>query len=555
MAFVQSANTGAGYVGGGTTSFTLTFPVAISAAGAIAGTFSWDDTATVVSIIDDKSNSYSVKDSIDDTANGQAAASFVLGGINNGPKTLTFTFSSAVSFGWAAADEHSGRLAAADPSDGHAASLQTQSTGATLSSGSIVTTINGDTIWGGGDSTVGGVSGVIAGLGFTSRNNSTVGAFNNLFVTEDANQTTAGSTAATIIVTSATAVGGFAVFVIALKPSGAPPPATIWVPQGDNNVAVAISARAKAAAAALLAGAVWVPTAPVAPSNSKPAGWYQPLSVALPVAKAIQPQTFVPFNTPQVSPPVPYGWLSIASAAPPLTAAQSGFTFVPFDTRQTNTATIDKWQQPLARAVPAPLVQLGSAYVPFLGYSQPWGWHQPLSTAPLLTQAQPGYFSVPFNTAQITITPPWGWLSPLSTPPPTASAQLGSTFVPFNTVQITPAPPWGWFAPLATTPRAAVATQPQPAWSPAPFPTFSLAWQQPLAATPARYAAQQGILSLPFVIPIPANTVVGMPWQQPLAGTPHNQLAAQSVTFVPFNTTQTIIATTLIQRTLTGVGL
>lgn len=347
--------------------------------------------------------------------------------------------------------------------------------------------------------------------------------------------------------------------IATFKSGGAAPSSPPFVPNPDSSYSVIAAAAKAAAAIALTAGAVWVPTAPVAPPNSKPAGWYQPLSVAPPVAKAQPGYSFVPFNTPQLAPPVPRGWLSIDSKAPPLTAPQPGSTFVPFNTRQTNTVTIDKWQQPLSTPVLAPRVQYGSAFVPFntlqITLALPRGWYAPLSTAPPLTTAQLGSFFVPFNTAQIVVTPAWGWYKPLSTAPPVVAVQPGYFFVPFNTTQFFPAPPWGWHQPLPTTPRAAQAIQSQPTWEPTAFPSFTFAWQQPLASTPARYAAQQGILSLPFVIPIPANTVTGIPWQQPLATAVRSPAAIQSVQFVPFNTAQVIITTTLIQRTLTGVGL
>lgn len=282
-----------------------------------------------------------------------------------------------------------------------------------------------------------------------------------------------------------------------------------FIPNPDPNSHVVASARSKVVAVALAAGAVWVPTAPTSPSNTVPAGWYQPLGVALPVAKAQLGSSFVPFNTPQIAPPVPYGWLSIASSPPPITAAQLGYSSVPFNTRQTNTATIDKWQQPLAMPVLAPAPQYGSSFVPF-------------------------------NTAQITITPPWGWLEPLSTAPPVVIAQQGAFFVPFNTPQFFPRPPWGWHQPLPATPPLAQAPQSEPSWTPAPFPTFTFAWQQLLAATPSAYVAPQGNFSLSFNIPPIANTVTGMPWQQPLSITVRSPAAIQSVSFVPFDTVQTV---------------
>lgn len=333
----------------------------------------------------------------------------------------------------------------------------------------------------------------------------------------------AGNDASTQTASGYTANSGL-VFIskMEIQSVGASP----WVANPDTNYSVVASASAKVAAVALAAaaGLVWVPRPiPVTP-NTQPAGWYQPLGVAPPVAKAQPGYAFVPFNTPQVSPPVPRGWLSIASSPPPLVAPQPGYSFVPFNTRQTNTATIDKWQQPLSTPILAPAVQPGSTFVPF-------------------------------NTAQFIATPPWGWFQSLSTAPPITQPQPGAFFVPFNTIQIVVAPPWGWHQSLPATPQAIAAIQSQPIWEPSAFPAFSLAWQQPLAATPTRFAAQQGILSLPFYTPVPANTVVGMPWQQPLSTALPVAVVYQAQFFVPYNTTQVVGSTLLIQRTLTGVGL
>lgn len=351
-------------------------------------------------------------------------------------------------------------------------------------------------------------------------------------------QVTSSTTGLAATLTSKSANMQFGVVTFRAGGGVATPP---FIPNPDSNASVVASARAKAVAVALTAGLVWAPFAPTTPSNTKPAGWYQPLGVAPAVAKAIQPPAalplgplqsapsgwqsiastapavavaqpgyaFVPFNTVQPAPPVPYGWLSTSSFAPPLVAPQPGSSFVPFNTRQTNTATIDKWQQPLSIPVLAPAVKLGSTFVPF-------------------------------NTAQFIATPPWGWYQSLSTAPPITAPQSGNFFVPFNTTQFFPPPAWGWHQPLPATPRAAQAIQSQPNWTTSAFQTFTLAWQQQLAATPSRSAAQQGSLSLSFVIAPIINTVVGMPWQQSLSTAVKSPAAVQSNSFVPFDTVQII---------------
>lgn len=381
-------------------------------------------------------------------------------------------------------------------------------------------------------------------------------------------------------------------------------PNSVFVQNFDAN-STQTSVRSQIIAVALTAGAIWVPTAPTTPINSKSAGWYQPLaatpaspkvqlgsiytpfvsravpqgweaplSVAPPVAEPVQSQFFVPFNTAQVAPPVPYGWLSIPSYTAPITKAQLGSSFVPFDTRQTNTAY--GWYAPISATPPAPAVQYGSFFVPLdtRQTNTAYGWYSPLYVAPPVAQAQLGSFFVPLNAPQNIVTPPWGWHQALSATPPAPSvqfgatfvpfntaqitttwgwvqgfaitppapaAQAGSAFVPFNTAQITPAPPFGWFQSLASTPASPESTQ-SSIWTPdAPFITVSLAWQQGLAATPASPAVQPGSFTLVYSFTTPSNTVLGFAWQQPLS-VPIPPIKPQAgSSFVPFNATQVII--------------
>lgn len=226
MALVQEKNTGGSYQGGGTTSFTLTFASAISSAGAVEGSVSYEDTVTLSSIVDDKSNTYTALDTIDDVSNGQKAASFVLGNITNAPKTLTFNFSSAVSFGWARAAEYSSILASANPVDQHAGALKGAfSNAANNAAGvAITTTVNGCTICADLHDTAGsGVASIgwSAGTGFTIRTNQGVGAFFNSMAAEDAVQTTAGSITPTF--TASNGGTAYITFTIALKPASGSP--------------------------------------------------------------------------------------------------------------------------------------------------------------------------------------------------------------------------------------------------------------------------------------------------------------------------------------------
>ncbi len=436
---------------------------------------------------------------------------------------------------------------------------------------------------------------------------------------------------------------------------GVTPSATIWVPQGDNNALIAATTRSKISAIALAAGAVWVPNAISNPPNSQPAGWYQPLSTPLPVAKAQLGSFFVPFNTPQVAVSAPWGWQSIPSAAPaiakvpttstltfvvppfpvpkgwesrPLTAppigqAQQGSFFVPFNTLQITPTPSWGWYQSLSVA-PA-VAKVNAPNLPFITppFVVPSGWQSTSALAPPIAAPQLGSFFVPFDTLQLNTTPfEWyqalattpsappvqsgsailsyniapiintisgmGWFQILATTPLGPPSQIGATFVPFDTTQIaTAVSPYGWYQPLSLAPLVAQAiyTQPiwvpapfqtftlawqqplsaalpvaiapytQPTWTPSPFTTFTLGWQQPLATTPLAPLIQLGSTSLSYAIQPLSNTVVGMPWQQPLSTPIPIAVVYQSPSFVPYDTAQIIVTTTLIQRTLTGVGL
>jgi len=181
------------------------------------------------------------------------------------------------------------------------------------------------------------------------------------------------------------------------------------------------------------------------------------------------------------------------------------------------------------------------------------GWFQALASTPLGPPTQIGATFVPFDTSQVvTAISPYGWYQPLSLAPPVAQAiypKTAWTPAPFPTFTL------AWQQPLSIAPPVAIAPYTQPILVPAPFPTFTLGWQQPLASTPPPTAAQLGSTSLFYNIQPLANTVVGIPWQQPLSTPIPIAVAYQGQFFVPYNTTQTIVVATLIQRTLTGVGL
>lgn len=236
---VQGANSGGSYQTG--TSFNLAFPSTISSGSAVVGYVSYDDTVTLSSITDDKSNTYTVVDSVDDAGNGQKTSSFVLGNITNGAKTLTFNFSSTIGFGWAVIDEYSGTLASSNPVDGTAHSGRLQagypSTTNGVTATAITTSVNGDLIWCGVCNTGGnpGADNWAAGTGFTLRNNQSVGSFFNSLASEDQVQSTAGSITASF---TASQTGNDAVvYAIAIKPASTGVSGTLAVTETQDTSA------------------------------------------------------------------------------------------------------------------------------------------------------------------------------------------------------------------------------------------------------------------------------------------------------------------------------
>lgn len=234
--------------------------------------------------------------------------------------------------------------------------------------------------------------------------------------------------------------------------------------------------------------------------------------------------SFVPFNTPQINTKVD-GWQQPLSVALPVAQAQLGSSFVPFNTTQITAGTPRGWQ---TIATPTPAIAfINAPSLPFIvpPFPVPSGWYQALATTPSSPPTQQGSALLSYNPTPITNTiSGMGWFQALATTPPAPPSQIGASFVPLNTPQIS----------IVISPYG---------------------WQQPLASTPTTPFVQLGSTSLSYNIQPLANTVVGMPWQQPLSTPPPVAVVYQGSSFVPYDTTQTIVITTLIQRTLTGVGL
>ena len=255
---------------------------------------------------------------------------------------------------------------------------------------------------------------------------------------------------------------------------------------------------------------VVLPFVQPAPVVATPYGWQQPLSTPAAVAQAqqTQPSGFaVPANP--VSTIAGMAWYRDLAVPLPVAKAQQAFSFVPFDTPQIITNYIPIVQEySIFAERPVYYKSFVDIFPPITAPTntiQGMAWYQPLSVPLPAPKAQQASITLPLGTIPLA---PWGWqnLQP-SVAPRVAQAQQAYSFVSLNTAQITPAPSFGWFGPLSVAPKVAVAAQPPP--------TF-------IGAPPQQTAAIGGI---PWFSPL-------------MAVAPSVRLAQQAYFFVPFNTAQ-----------------
>ncbi len=152
---------------------------------------------TTVSVSDTLGNTYTVSTVNSDIGNGQYQKTFYANSPIGGANTVTVTFGTSVAYRRLYISEYSG-LATASPSDGGTGQFQTSpGTGANaITSGAIVTTVDGDLIWGITQNTAEadpGTGTLVAGTGYTQ--DGQVGTV--IMRAEHKTQTTAGSVAAT----------------------------------------------------------------------------------------------------------------------------------------------------------------------------------------------------------------------------------------------------------------------------------------------------------------------------------------------------------------------
>ncbi len=311
--------------------------------------------------------------------------------------------------------------------------------------------------------------------------------------------------------------------------------------------------------------------------NTTRRGWWQPLSIAAPVAKAQLGNSFVPFNTKQIA-NNPLGWYQQLSRSPAVATVWQNNSFVPFNTKQIANSPLNIFQ-PLSGAPPVAIAQQGYVFVPFntpqiaATASNPWGWQQALSS-PLVTPVA--------NNSVLTFvvqpsTIPSGWQSQLSSAVLTAQAQVGNSFVPLNPIQVaaTP-PPNGWFGPISPAANVVLAQPTQATTFAIPAQVSNsvsqFGWYLPLSKAVPVAQSWQGNAFVPFdtvqilpqIIPlfydagVPrtatvyyqalfnpllpivqiSNTITQIAWQQPLSQAVPVANSQSGWSFVPLNTAQ-----------------
>ena len=202
FALVQQAISAAGGIAG--TAISQAFTNTVGVGNLVYGFIQWDfgGSLNITSVTDDKGNTYTIADNVNNATDNQRMAAFYKENLTNAPKTISGNFASSASFARIEICEISG-AATASAIDGHTAQAEAAST--SHSSGNITTTQNGDWIAGGAMSSNTG-STITAGSGFTI-DNSGGGAVTLPMASEHQTQTTAGTIAGTFTFgTSARAV-------------------------------------------------------------------------------------------------------------------------------------------------------------------------------------------------------------------------------------------------------------------------------------------------------------------------------------------------------------
>ena len=249
-------------------------------------------------------------------------------------------------------------------------------------------------------------------------------------------------------------------------------------------------------------------------------GWYAPLSKAAPVAKADPGQFSVPFNTAQVAPPT-----FIIPLAYDAASIESRFVYYQASVRPL---------PPIAPPLPNTIV--GTGWVSLVSYT---------AKVAVAWPTQATSFAVPPSAAPPPPTPgQFGWYAPLSKAAPVAIAQVGYSFVPFNTAQIVITPPTVPLAYDANTPGYRVVYHQSlvlPPRLPVVLPNtiVGIGWYQPLSVAAPVARAQVGSTFVPFDKK-QINSITGIGWYQQLSVAAPVARAQVGSSFVPLNTKQVI---------------
>jgi hypothetical protein len=185
----------------------------------------------ITQVTDDKSNVYTIVDGIYHATGGYRWTTAFCANVTNAPITITATLSNSRAFAAILVDEFSG-VATASPTDGHAANTAAASGGTLSAMPTIVTTTNGDLVFGAGvniDSVSITVGTNLAWIAAQSNIDSS-------FCTEYLVQTTAGSIACDFHVGGSSNIAAVMAFKAATVATKAMPVfqrrRKLWIPGG-----------------------------------------------------------------------------------------------------------------------------------------------------------------------------------------------------------------------------------------------------------------------------------------------------------------------------------
>jgi hypothetical protein len=189
----------------------------------VCGIVCWGSgTNDLTSVTDDKGNTYTVQQTVLDTAQAESMAAFFLPNITNGPITITGNLSTARGFRGIAFHEVSGVLTSL-PLDKNAGQdlIQPGTAANAVTSGSVTTTAAGDYIFAGTTDTAAvHASEFAAGTGYTIREQ-TGSATAASLATEDQIQAAAAAIAGTFTAAADGATDTYITFIMAFKASAA----------------------------------------------------------------------------------------------------------------------------------------------------------------------------------------------------------------------------------------------------------------------------------------------------------------------------------------------